>query len=120
MAKSNKDFLDLIIKQRSQKKNKKFKGTFLDYLNLLRDDPTVAKLAHVRLRDAIETHGTSYLDTSTPRCRKLFDGERIRVYDYFSSEFFDSRTRNSVISKYRKSVAAIFRNLCPTMLSIWK
>ena len=106
MAKSNNDFLDLIIKQRSQKKNKKFKGTFLDYLNLLKKDPAVAKLAHTRLRDAIERHGTSYLDTSTSRCRKLFDGERIKVYDYFSSEFFGMEKVISKIMRYLNSAAA--------------
>jgi len=106
MAKANNDFLDLIIKQRSQKKNKKFKGTFLDYLNLLKKDPAVAKLAHTRLRDAIERHGTSYLDTSTSRCRKLFDGERIKVYDYFSSEFFGMEKVISKIMRYLNSAAA--------------
>ena len=34
------DFLDLIKAQRKNKKNDKFQGTFIDYLNVLRDDPT--------------------------------------------------------------------------------
>ena len=88
MAKSNKAFLDLIINQRSQKKDKKFKGTFLDYLNLLRKDTSVVKLAHSRLRDAIEVYGTSCLNENSSRCRRLFDGEKVKVYEYFSSEFF--------------------------------
>ena len=42
-------FLDLINKQRSEKKEEKFEGTFLDYLELLQENPDIAKPAHKRL-----------------------------------------------------------------------
>ena len=100
------DFLDLIIKQRNKKKQKKFKGTFLDYLDLVRDDPKTAKLAHVRLRDAIESHGSSYLSESDPRCRSLFDDEKVKTYDYFEEEFFGMERVISKIMRYLNSAAA--------------
>ena len=35
MARNNKDFLELIKKQRQKKNKEKFEGTFLDYLELV-------------------------------------------------------------------------------------
>ena len=37
-------FLDLIQKQRSKKKKEKFKGTFIEYLELVKDNPEKIKL----------------------------------------------------------------------------
>ena len=35
-------FLDLINKQRQEKKEEKFEGTFLEYLEKLQEDPDIA------------------------------------------------------------------------------
>ena len=64
-------FLDLIQKQRSKKKEKKFEGTFLDYLELLQEDNQISKLAHKRLYDAITKKGVSKMPSDDPRKRKL-------------------------------------------------
>ena len=48
--KSNKSFLDIIQEQRVEsKKRTKFRGTFLEYLELIKKNPDIAKLAHKRL-----------------------------------------------------------------------
>ena len=47
-------FLDLINKQRSEKKEEKFEGTFLEYLEKLQENSDIAKPAHKRLYDAIK------------------------------------------------------------------
>jgi len=54
---SKKDFLKLIQDQRSKKKDQKFEGSLIDYMEMVKKDPGVVKLAHKRLYDAIETHG---------------------------------------------------------------
>ena len=48
MARKN-EFLNLIKKQREAKKTKRFEGTFLEYLELVKDNPKSIKLAHRRL-----------------------------------------------------------------------
>ena len=92
----NNDFLKIIKTQRESKTDSKFRGTFLDYLELIRTNPDIAKLAHRRLCDAIEAHGVNFLEESDPRFKKLFEGEQIKIYDYFQGEFFGMET---IISK---------------------
>jgi serine protein kinase len=43
---ARKNFLDIIKSQRQEKKEEKFNGTFIDYLNLVSENPNVIKLAH--------------------------------------------------------------------------
>ena len=85
--KKNK-FLDLIEGQRAKKKEKKFSGTLLEYLELVKKDPSITKLSHKRLHDVIESQGVTVIDQDNERCRKLFEGEKTKTFDYFQSEFF--------------------------------
>ena len=67
--KTNK-FLDLIQTQRSKKKKQKFKGSLLDYLDLVKDDPSIAKLSHKRLYTAITDHVVEIMPESYSRKNK--------------------------------------------------
>ena len=96
---SKKDFLDLIKKQRSQKTEEKFKGTLIDYVELVQSNPSIAKLAHKRLYDVICDHGFEEMASEDPRKRKIFNGDSIKVYDYFKHEFFGME---NVIEKLEK------------------
>ena len=105
MANEQNEFVKLIQNQRKQKKQEKFSGTFLEYLELVKENPDVAKLAHKRLCDAIEDHGVSTLTDSDPRCRKLFDGDKLRTYSYFEDEFFGMERVIAKVMRYLKSAA---------------
>ena len=102
---SKKDFKKLIEDQRNQKKSKKFAGTFLDYLSLIESGDVKVKLAHKRLFDSISSHGIDVLDESDPRCRKIFNGEKTRIYNYFKDEFFGMEIALSKIMRYLRSAA---------------
>ena len=58
-------FLDLINKQRTEKKEERFKGTFLEYLEKLQEDSDIAKPAHKRLYDAIKPVSYTHLTLPT-------------------------------------------------------
>ena len=88
MTKNKNSFLKIIEKQRKEKVTEKFSGTFLDYLEVVTSDKGVTMLAHRRLNIIIESFGLQVIDESDPRCRKIFDSEKIRTYDYFSDLFF--------------------------------
>jgi len=87
MAKKN-NFLDLIESHRGLKKEEKFEGNFLDYLELISAQPEVVKSAHKRLYDAVIDHGVNVMNSEDPRKRKIFDGDSIKIYDYFKDQFF--------------------------------
>ena len=99
------DFLKLIKQQRKDSKKEAWSGTFLDYLNEVKNTPELTKLAHKRLADAIETHGVEFLPESDPRCRKLFDADKVRIYNYFNEDFFGHERVISKIMRFVKSAA---------------
>jgi serine protein kinase len=105
MAKSDNKFLDLIQAQRSSKKDAKFEGTLLEYMNLVKGNPDIAKASHKRLSDALESHGVTVMADSDPRKHKLFDDENIKIYDYFQTEFFGAERTVAKIMRFLKSAA---------------
>ena len=98
-------FLDLINKQRSEKKEEKFEGTFLEYLEKLQENPDIAKPAHKRLYDAIKTHGVATMDNEDPRKKKIFNDDNIKIYDYFKDVFFGNERVIEKLMHFLKSAS---------------
>jgi serine protein kinase len=73
------DLLKAIQEQRDATKKAKFEGTLLDYMEYVKDNPTVIKSAHRRLYEAVEKHGIEVMPDSDPRKKKVFDGENISI-----------------------------------------
>ena len=51
-------FEQLIQEDRAARESKRWRGPFLEYLELVREDPALPKLAHARLYDIIMRVGT--------------------------------------------------------------
>ena len=102
---SKKDFLKIIQDQRSKKIDKKFNGSLIDYLELVKKDSTVVKLAHRRLHDVINNHGVKILEDEDPRKIKIFDGENIKIYEYFKNEFFGMEKVIAKLMRFLKSAS---------------
>ena len=100
-------FLDLINKQRNEKKEDKFEGTFLEYLEKLQQDSDIAKPAHKRLYDAIKKHGAEKMDNEDPRKKKIFNDDNIKIYDYFKSQFFGNERVIEKLMHFLKSFILI-------------
>ncbi|MBK26036.1 MAG: serine protein kinase [Halobacteriovorax sp.] len=99
-----KKFLNLIQKQRDTNQEEKFRGTFLEYLDLVQKNPDIIRLAHKRLYDAIANKGSGVM-SDISRNHKLFDGENIQVYDYFDSEFFGMERVIAKLMRFLKSAS---------------
>jgi len=104
MTTTNK-FLENVKKHREGKKTEKFKGTLEDYLKLLEKDKEIASLAHKRLYKQIVSHGVTQLDETNNRCRTLFNGEAVKIYDYFSTQFFGMERPLEKVMRYLHSAA---------------
>jgi serine protein kinase len=99
------DFLELIKKQRVESQKEAWRGSFVDYLKALQTNPEVVKLAAKRLVDSIESFGVERLEESDPRCRKLFDGDKLRTYSYFKDEFYGHERVIAKIMRFLKSAS---------------
>jgi len=104
MTTTNK-FLKSVKAHRSSKKAEKFKGTLEDYLQLLEKDPEIAVLAHKRLYKQILGEGMVTLDETDERCNKLFNGESVKVYDYFTGQFFGMERPLEKVMRFLHSAA---------------
>lgn len=102
---NSQDLLNLITKQRDSKKTEKFQGKFIDYLDLVLNDPSIVKTSHKRLYDAIVDHGIEPMTDEDPRKANIFDGENIKIYKYFQSEFFGMEKVISKIVRFFKSAS---------------
>ena len=55
------DFKEFIENDRENKNKEKFEGTFLDYLEIVKENPDIPKLAHKRMYDIIKDRGVEVL-----------------------------------------------------------
>jgi serine protein kinase len=102
---SKDKFLNLIRSQRRSKKNDRFTGVFLDYLELVSENPDLVSLSHNRLYSAIIEHGSSTISNKDPRKNKIFDDDNIKIYDYFNEEFFGMERVIAKVMRFLKSAS---------------
>jgi serine protein kinase len=102
----NDSFEKLIKEDRAHRESKHWRGTFLEYLDRVRADTSIAKLAHARLYDMIMAAGTrEILGSNDPRVHRLYENEPVKVYDFFGHEFFGIERTLSQIVRYFHSAA---------------
>lgn len=83
------NFKELIEKDRERRKSDKFEGTFLDYLEILKNNPEVYKLAHERMYKIVTREGVEVLDPEENiRVRKVYGNQVIKSYNFFKNDFF--------------------------------
>tara|TARA_Y100000310_G_scaffold302511_1_gene339908 strand:+ start:4217 stop:6148 length:1932 start_codon:yes stop_codon:yes gene_type:complete len=102
---ASSELLGLIKKHRKERKVDKFSGTLLDYLEIIKDDVSICNLAHKRLYDAIVEKGIDPMDPSDIRCKKLFEGESVPIYEYYSPHFFGMERCISQFMRFLKSAS---------------
>ena len=104
MTTTNK-FLERVQKHRESKQVAKFEGYLKDYLQLLESNKEIAILSHKRLYQQLIEPGITILDETNDRCHKLFDGESVKVYDYFSPHFFGMESALEKVMRFLYSAA---------------
>lgn len=82
-------FKEMIQNDRECKNKVKFDGTFLQYLNIVKENPDIAKLAHKRMYDIIIKDGFDVLKPEeNPRIKKIYGNDIIKRYNFFKDNFF--------------------------------
>ena len=83
------DFKEFIINDRERRNKEKFEGSFLEYLDIVKENPDVAKLAHKRMNDIITSQGYEVLKPEeNPRIKKIYGNEIVKRYNFFKDDFF--------------------------------
>jgi serine protein kinase len=104
MADSN--FEQVIKKDRAARESTRWKGTLLEYLEVVKADPMMTKLSHARIYDMIMLVGVRNLqDTDDPRSKRLHKDEPVKVFNFFADEFFGIEKTVSQIVRFFHSAS---------------
>src|SRR5262245_19987590 len=99
-------FEQLIKEDRATRDSKRWRGTLLEYLELVRADPSITKLSHARVYEMVMRTGAhDILETDEPRVKRLYKDESLKVYDFFGDEFFGIEKTISHIVRYFPSAS---------------
>lgn len=78
----------------------------LEYLEVARANPALAKLSHKRLYDMIFGQGVVEIDLEqNPRLKRIFKGEKLRSFNFFADEFFGMEKTINQIARYFHSAS---------------
>lgn len=83
------DFSKLIKEDRESRVSEHFKGTFLDYLHRLENEPKQYKLAHQRIYDLLIRQGVESIRTEeNARLRRIYGKDTLKEYKFFKDDFY--------------------------------
>jgi serine protein kinase len=100
------NFERVIKEDRAARESKQWRGTLLDYLEVVKADPIMTKLAHARIYDLIISLGLHPLaDTDDPRTKRLYKDEPLKVFNFFAEEFFGIERTIAQIVRYFHSAS---------------
>ncbi len=100
------NFERVIKEDRAARESKQWRGNLLEYLEVVKADPIMTKLAHARIYDLIISAGLHPLaDTDDPRTKRLFKDEPLKVFDFFADEFFGIERTIAQIVRYFHSAS---------------
>src|SRR5579862_8670197 len=100
------NFERVIKEDRAARESKQWRGTLLEYLEVVKADPIMTKLAHARIYDLIISSGLHPLsDTDDPRTKRLYKDEPLKVFDFFAEEFFGIEKTVAQIVRYFHSAS---------------
>lgn len=100
------NFREMIQKDREERIKKQFEGTFIDYLDFVKSDPSITVLSHQRLYDLIISQGIEAVKTDeNPRLRRIYGNDIIKKYSFFENDFFGIDKTIMKIVRYFHSAA---------------
>ena len=102
----NTEFEALIKRDRDLHHSRAWRGNLLGYLDKVKEDPAIAKLAHARMYDILMNAGVRDIhEKHDPHTKRLYKDENIKLYDFFADEFFGIEKTVSQIVRYFHSAS---------------
>jgi serine protein kinase len=99
------DFQKVILEDRETRKKTMWKGSMLEYLEIIRGQPGFSKLAHKRLYDMLVDAGVQEINLDeNPRLKRLHRGEKLRTFNFFSEDFYGmEKTLNQIVRYFHSA-----------------
>lgn len=95
------EFEKLIQKDRKTRESNEWRGNLLGYMEKVKANPSLTKLAHSRIYDLIIQSGVQHIQNSEdPQVKRLFKDEPIKVFDFFADEFYGIERTIARIVRY--------------------
>ena len=102
-----RDISGLISRDRQERADRVYEGTFLDYIGLLKNNPELAVLSHQRLYNLIIKEGAEVLRTDEhPRLRRLYGNDIIRKYRFFEDFYGIDKTLMKIVRYFHSAAMA--------------
>src|SRR5439155_24022925 len=99
-------FRPLITAASAASESNVWRGPFLEYLDVVREAPSIPKLAHARIFDNNIRIGTQDIQESDDsRVKRLSKAETFKVYNFFRDEFFGIEKTVAQIVRYFHSAS---------------
>ncbi len=100
------DLKQIIEKDREEHKSDQWRGTCLEYLDLVRADPSIPKLAHKTIYERIISDGMREINLDEdPKLQRLYKGESFRIYNFFAEEFYGMHKTINQLVRYFHSAS---------------
>jgi serine protein kinase len=94
-------FERIIKEDRVARESKIWRGTLIEYLEVLKKEPTLPKLSHARIYDIVQRAGISDInDSGDGAAKRLYKDEPVKVYNFFKDEFFGIEKTIAQIVRY--------------------
>ena len=94
-------FERMIKEDRAARESKVWRGSLIEYLDLVKKDSTGPKLAHARLYDIINKEGAfDILESDNGSIKRLYKDEPLKVFKFFCEEFFGIEKTIAQIVRY--------------------
>ncbi len=101
-------FSEINERDRARATAQSWRGPFIEYLELVRKDPIVARLAHSRLYDVVLREGWNDIQSAEDHTvRRLFADEPLKIYNFFKDEFFGIERACAQIVRYLHSASLL-------------
>ncbi|SMC91044.1 PrkA family serine protein kinase [Sporomusa malonica] len=100
------DFEKLIKKDRDEHKQYKFDGNLIDYLTIVKENPSVVVLAHQRMYELLVKPGVETIKTEeNSRLKRIYGNDTLKRYSFFLDKFFGIDKSIMKIMRYFHSAA---------------
>jgi serine protein kinase len=102
----NTEFGHIIKDDRYRRPQERFSGTFLEYLEIVKQDPAKTILAHQRMYEIVTEPGVEVLKTEDyPHLRRIYGNDTIKRYKFFENDFYGIDKTIMEIVRYFHSAA---------------